>query len=250
MEAQRRHQAQKTPPSKSKTLYLLGVPLDGQPAFLSAPAKHILEISDIVVAESPTRAHALLKGVSLKHHHLFFLHRGFEKMRQSFFEAVQEKGQNSARDPITIVLFSDTGMPLLFDPGREILTWCQTQGFEIRTVPGPTSWGTACAASGWLPPFFVLGFLPRTNPERRHLLKESLNARGHLVLMDTPHRFHRLAEEVNEVLVSMPRTVFCALDLGSPQEILWWGPSSRLLEFTSTQAPKKPEFVLLIQSRP
>src|SRR5262249_48771746 len=39
----------------------------------------------------------------------------------------------------TVALVSDAGMPLLSDPGRELVTAAAAAGFAVEVVPGPSS---------------------------------------------------------------------------------------------------------------
>ena len=92
--------------------------------------------------------------------------------RKDEWEALKEALLKIKASHGKAVLFSDTGMPLLFDPGREVLAFCREHNFKIRSIAGPTSWGAACSLSGFLEPFHIEGFPPRDQTERIKKLKE------------------------------------------------------------------------------
>ena len=139
-------------------------------------------------------------------------------------------------------------MPILFDPGAKVLEECRKLDFQIRTVPGPTSWGTACALSGWEPPFEVYGFLPKEKIEREATLKSFANAASHTVLMEVPYRFESLLKEISMSLgTSTPG--FLAWEIGTDQEKFFWGSIGEITESARQLSLVKGEFVFILQSR-
>lgn len=71
----------------------------------------------------------------------------------------------------TIALVSDAGLPLISDPGYELVVRAREQGVTVVPIPGPNAGLTALMASG-LPSFTYtfLGFLPRKSRDKTALL--------------------------------------------------------------------------------
>ena len=68
---------------------------------------------------------------------------------------------------LDVALVSDAGLPLISDPGYELVVEARHQNISVVTVPGPNAGLTALMASG-LPSFTYtfLGFLPRKEKEK------------------------------------------------------------------------------------
>jgi|688.fasta_scaffold118187_3 16S rRNA (cytidine1402-2'-O)-methyltransferase len=226
----------------SGTFYILGLPLQEKSSTPPAVAA-ILEKSDLIVGESRKYTERILSRINLlKDAKVFYL----DNMPSQEKKLLEHALQLASKQGQVVSLFSDMGMPILFDPGKEILDIAKKLDFSFRCIPGPTSWGTACALSGWNPPFFVVGFLPVKTEERQLELQRLVNAPGHLVLMDTPYRFLPLLADCLKLLGSH-RNVFLAWEIGSSEEFYFWGTLKTLEEVASKRAMKKGEFILLIE---
>src|ERR1700736_2690025 len=101
----------------------------------------------------------------------------------------------------TVALVSDAGMPLLSDPGEELVNAAASAGFTVEAVPGPSAPAAALAVSGIsaVPHFFV-GFLPPRSGQRRRLLEELASRAETLVWFEAPHRLVPSLEDAASVL--------------------------------------------------
>jgi 16S rRNA (cytidine1402-2'-O)-methyltransferase len=86
----------------------------------------------------------------------------------------------------TVVLVSDSGTPLISDPGYALLHACLEQGLAVEVLPGPSAVITALVASA-LPAarWRFAGFLPRAARERERVLA---GAEETLVAFESPRR--------------------------------------------------------------
>jgi len=100
-----------------------------------------------------------------------------------------------------VALVSDAGMPLLSDPGEELVNAAASAGFTVEVVPGPSAPAAALAVSGIsaVPHFFV-GFLPPRSGQRRRLLEELASRAETLVWFEAPHRLVPSLEDAASVL--------------------------------------------------
>jgi len=221
---------------------VIGVPLQENQA-LSLENKQTLEQCDVIVGESRKSTHRLLSKIQLKKEAQLFL---MDNVSKSVLKDLEIALQQTKKQNGNACLFSDTGMPILFDPGREVLGIARRLGFSIRCEPGPTSWGTACALSGWTPPFLIAGFPPAKTGERQETLKSWTHLPYHLVLMDTPYRFQALIKDCHE-LFGTKRQVFLAWEIGCSGEIYFWGTFPELTRMTQQKNLVKGEFILIIE---
>ncbi len=101
----------------------------------------------------------------------------------------------------TVALVSDAGMPLLSDPGADLVAAAAAAGFPVRVIPGPSAASAALAVSG-LPavPHVFLGFLPARAGERRRFLEELAGRAETLVWFEAPHRLAESLADAARVL--------------------------------------------------
>jgi len=226
----------------SGTFFILGRPLQEN----LTPHQDFLSIiskSQLIIGESRRITERILNRLPLKEGvQLFFLDNQSPQdrklMEKTLFQLSQENGQ--------ACLFSDMGMPILFDPGQEVLEQAKKWGMTIRCLPGPTSWGTACALSGWAPPFHLVGFVSPKNELRSQELAQFQNMPAHLVFMETPYRFRAFLTDCSKVF-GQDRQAFLAWEIGTPQELYFWGCLSDIQKSAEKQGLLKGEFILLLQ---
>lgn len=224
------------------TITIVGMPLD-EAALPHLSGAHAMEEAQVIIAESPAVALPMLKRarINTSEKEIFFLDPPDRNppWKDCLLRMIHRGGK--------VVLFSDVGMPVLFDPGTEILEFCLKHEFEIRTVPGPTAWGTACALSGFGPPFYIVGFLPREQKNRAKVLYSLRSLRAHGVLMDTPYRFRALLDQLIKAL-GENRVAFLAWEIGKSNELYFWGSLREMEVTTEKRALQKGEFVLILKA--
>jgi len=226
-----------------KILTLLGMPLD-ENAFPSPAVCDHLKNADLVVGENRKVTLRYLKRARANQNQdsIFFLDPPRKDEQKQLDDALRKLSQTGGK----AALLADCGMPVLFDPGKNVLDQCRKLGFEIHSCPGPTSWATACSVSGWEPPFSVLGFLPRDNKERERALYHVKDSRSHTVLMDTPYRFGKLLGQLILVL-GQKRHAFLAWEISLPNERFLWGSLEGIQRQANSDGLIKGEFVIIIK---
>ncbi len=223
-------------------LTILGLPLsDEQP--ISEEAKRTISEADLVIGESRKRALGILaQAPEGRGKSLYLLDESSRPADREWQAEVTKVAALKGR----VVLFSDCGMPLLFDPGSAVLEACRKLGFEIRSSSGPTSWGSAAALSGWLPPFLILGFPPRQN--RPAFWKGLSQVDAHCVLMERPYSFLPFLKECTEVF-GKSRQAFLAWEIDSGKQRLIWGSLGEMMAKAGSFESKKGEYILVVKGR-
>ncbi|MFM8269251.1 MAG: SAM-dependent methyltransferase [Pseudomonadota bacterium] len=196
----------------------------------------------IIIGESRRTTERLLSKVLLRDNaKIFYLDNQPDREKKILFAELKSLCQSGG----SACLFSDMGMPILFDPGKEILDSVKRLPFQIRCLPGPTSWGTACALSGWNPPFLLIGFLSPKTEERIIELGNLTRSSAHIVLMDTPYRFQALLKDCLKVF-GPEQSGFLAWEIGMPEETYLWGSLKELERWAGEKNLKKGEFILIL----
>jgi 16S rRNA (cytidine1402-2'-O)-methyltransferase len=149
-------------------------------------------------------------------------------------------------DGQTIALVSDAGMPLLSDPGEQLVTAAATAGYPVRVVPGPSA-GTAALAVSGLPavPHLFLGFLPARGGERRRFL-ENIRLRAEtLIWFEAPHR---LADSLDDAAgVLGPRRACVARELTKLHEEAARGSLTELAREFRGRAAVRGEATVVVE---
>lgn len=228
--------------NKKPSLYIVGTPLSDH-GTLSLEAISCINYADLIIAESKKNTFRYLKQTDFKKNApLFFL----DNIRPNELEDLKNEMKKIAQDGGQTVLFSDTGMPLLFDPGTQVLSLAREFKYDIHSVPSATSWGSACALTGWAPPFLIYGFLPRDSRGRKEQLQMIKTSQYHTMLMETPYRFEALLSQISEIC-GKDRQLFLAWEISKPEEKLRWGSVQSIQREAEKTGLKKGEFILIIQ---
>jgi 16S rRNA (cytidine1402-2'-O)-methyltransferase len=136
-----------------------------------------LREADIVACEDTRRTRVLLDryGVAAN---LVSYHEHNETARSA--ELVSRM-----RDGAVVALVSDAGMPLVSDPGYQLVRACVAAGLAVEVLPGPSAALAALVASA-LPSvrWRFVGFLPRKRGE----LEAVFATPETLVAFESPHR--------------------------------------------------------------
>jgi 16S rRNA (cytidine1402-2'-O)-methyltransferase len=199
------------------TLYVVATPI-GNLEDITARALRVLGEVDLIAAEDTRRTGQLLSHFNITHQRLtsYFEHNKLNKLDEVL--AALENGD--------VALVSDGGTPNLSDPGYELVRAALAAGHEVVAIPGASALLAALVASG-LPTdaFLYLGFLPRTEAERRRLLASVAREHRTLVAYEAPHRLLEALSTIEAVLGDRPAAV--ARELTKRHEEIFRGPVSQ-----------------------
>ena len=219
----------------SGILFIVATPI-GNLQDISQRAVETLSRVDVVACEDTRHTQKLLNHLGIKKR-LVSYHEHNEESRSVELIQLLEDGKS-------VAVVSDAGTPTINDPGFRIIKTAIERGIEIVSIPGPTAFVTALAASG-LPTdaFFFGGFLPAKKGERQRRLRELANLPATLILYEAPHRLVASLEDCLTFLGD--RDAVVARELTKLHEEYSRGKLSALLSQFRSQTPKG-ELVLLI----
>lgn len=175
-------------------LWVVATPI-GTLSDLGQRARDVLAETDVILAEDTRRTRRLLTGVGLTTgRRLSSLHEHNEEQRVARVIADLESGLN-------VALLSDAGTPALSDPGFRLIREARRRGLRVCSVPGPSAFTAALAASGQPPlPATLVGFLPPRGAPRRRRIGDLAALPGSLVILLSPHRLRAELEDLAEGL--------------------------------------------------
>ncbi|MBF7025890.1 16S rRNA (cytidine(1402)-2'-O)-methyltransferase [Staphylococcus kloosii] len=220
------------------TLFLVGTPI-GNLADITYRAVETLKSVDMIACED-TRVTS-----KLCHHY------DIQPPLKSYHDHNKEQQTSVLIEQLTngsdIALVSDAGLPLISDPGYELVVAAREAGIRVETIPGPNAGLTALMASG-LPSFTYtfLGFLPRKEKEKLQVLENRMYQDSTLIIYESPHRvkdtLKAIAKIDEERQVTLGRELTKKFEQIETQSVL-----QLLTAVNESQIPLKGEFVILIE---
>jgi 16S rRNA (cytidine1402-2'-O)-methyltransferase len=217
-------------------LYLVATPI-GNLEDVTLRALRILREVDLIACEDTRTTAKLLRryriGTPRVSHHKFNEKRRTPRLLQTL-----QEGKN-------IALVSDSGTPLISDPGYELVSTCRKEGIQVIPLPGPSAAVAALVGSG-LPAdsFFFAGFLPARSSARKRRLEELAGIPTTLVLYETPHRLLASLEDMVAVLGT--RQAAIARELTKVHEEFLHGTLAELLDIFRGRLKIRGEITVVI----
>ena len=141
-----------------------------------------------------------------------------------------------------LAILSDRGTPLISDPGYKLVREVIGKGYEVVSIPGPSSVNASLVISG-LPTdkFCFLGFLPRTESQRVKIIQKYGELDSTLIFFESPYRILKLLEEVKKTLGN--REVCVVKELTKLHEEIY---RFNLSDLDKTKIDLRGEFVVLV----
>ena len=141
-------------------------------------AQRALADADLVACEDTRRAGRLYERLEIQRPRFVSYHDQNESERSRQLVQQIERGAR-------VVLISDSGTPVISDPGYRLIRACVDRNLEVEVLPGPSAVTTALVASA-LPAdrWRFEGFLPRRAGELERVLASSET----IVAFESPRR--------------------------------------------------------------
>jgi len=224
----------------SGTLYVVATPI-GNLEDITLRALRVLREDVTLIACEDTRQTAKL----LEHYEirkpLISYHEHNEASRTTEI-------LNRLLDGESVALVSDSGTPLVSDPGYRIVNAAAEKGLKVTPIPGPSAAITALVGSG-LPTndFRFVGFLPPKIGARRRLLQALASEITALVIYESPHRILDTLRDIHEILGA--RRMALGRELTKIHEEFLRGTVLEILDQLQQRSAMKGEFTLVIGGR-
>ncbi|AEX84809.1 ribosomal RNA small subunit methyltransferase I [Marinitoga sp. 1135] len=200
-------------------LYIIGTPI-GNLKDISLRAVETLKESDVIFVEDKRVTVKLLNSLEIGKKELFtFSEYNANKVLKKALDIVKQKNICS--------LVSDAGMPVISDPGYQLINKCWEEGIEIDIIPGPNAPSAAIALSGFPgSKYMFYGFLPRGKNKRR-VLRNIKDIDILFVFFESPQRLVNTLKEILEIIGD--RDIFIAREMTKIHQELFRGKVSEAL---------------------
>lgn len=146
-----------------------------------------------------------------------------------------------------IAYVTDSGTPLVSDPGFTLVRAAIGAGIPVEVVPGPSALLAALAGSGLPCEKFVFeGFLPPKEGSRRNALSALAAEPRTMVFYESPHRIEKTLADMQDVLGDRPACV--ARELTKKFEEFLRGPLSEVRAAVAARS-KLGEIVVVVEGK-
>ena len=222
--------------SSGGKLYLVPTPI-GNLDDMTYRAIKVLKEVDFILAEDTRHSIHLLNHFEIQtpmhshhaHSHQSEIERWLEQLAQGR----------------SIALISDAGMPLINDPGHELVQAAIDRDYAVIALPGATAALTALVASGMMHEHFTYyGFVPRKASEREILWQQIAQRQETALLYESPYRIKSVVRSIVQTLGDSVAIVI-ARELTKRYETYLRGAAGEILAYLEA-TPIKGEIVLLI----
>src|SRR4030095_13066523 len=178
------------------TLYIVATPI-GNLEDITLRALQVLRAVDLIACEAPRYSARLLAHYGIiKPRESYHDHN--ERERTPFLLQMLHSGRN-------IGLISDSGSPLISDPGYVLVSACRKEGIPVVPIPGPSAVIAALAGSGLpMSRFYFVGFLPPRSKARKAELEQLRDIPATLIFYEAPHRLLATLADISAILGSRP----------------------------------------------
>ena len=195
-------------------LFLVATPI-GNLKDITLRALEVLKSADVIASEDTRRTGQLLKHYGIERRGgvtppllSFHDHSGPGRLQE--LVSLLKEGKH-------VALVTDSGTPLISDPGFPLVREAVREGIRIEALPGPTALVTALVASG-LPTerFAFWGFLPARSGAPRKELEKAAGLEHTLVFFESPYRLLKTMELMEPIFPD--RRVVVARELTKKHE--------------------------------
>lgn len=225
--------------SESGELSLVPTPI-GNLGDVTRRSGETLAAADIIACEDTRRTGSLLKELGIVYRKLTSFHEHNEINKAKSICDEIESGR-------TVALVTDAGTPSISDPGYRLVAEAIERGIKIVSLPGPTAFVPALAASG-LPvdKFAFIGFPPQKKG-RRKFLTEAAEIPLTTILYESPHKIERLVGELFEICGG-ERRICVAREISKVYEEYIRGTLAEVMKIV-TERKIKGEIVVVLEGK-
>ncbi|MGB9614251.1 MAG: 16S rRNA (cytidine(1402)-2'-O)-methyltransferase, partial [Fervidobacterium sp.] len=157
-------------------------------------------------------------------------HYGIQKPLESFNEHNSYKKLSKVIEHLKrgkkIAQVSDAGMPVISDPGYNLVEACHKNAIPVEVVPGPSALTSALALSGFQGThFYFIGFMPK-DKNRRRLLRKIAQVKEYelidtIVFFESPERLRKTLDDIRSIIGNCQ--IFIARELTKVHEEYFYG---------------------------
>lgn len=172
------------------TLYIVGTPI-GNLGDITLRAIETLKNVDMILAEDTRQTLKLLNHLNIEKHMISYHRHNEDEKIEKVVEYL-----NMKKD---LALVSDAGMPVISDPGQNLVKYLVQNGYNVEVIPGVTALATAIVGSGIDSTRFTFeGFLSINKKQRKARLSELKKEARTMIFYEAPHKILATLKDMKE----------------------------------------------------
>ncbi len=219
-------------------LYIVSTPI-GNLKDITLRALDVLMEVDCILSEDTRETDKILKKYNISKTQISYRDQNHERVISQIRQMLEEGKK--------LALVSDSGTPLISDPGFKLVRDLTANGFAVESIPGPSAITAALSVSG-LPTdkFLYIGFPPKTDAQREKFFAKHADVDATIIFYESPFRLVKSIEAARNVLGN--RKACVCNDLTKLHEEVIRGELPQVLNhFTNKNV--KGEFVVLVAKK-
>jgi len=223
------------------TLYICATPI-GNLGDASFRLLDTFRTVDIIISEDTRTTKKMLLKYDIRDVKIESYHDNTTEKKSEEIIQKLEKGLN-------VAIVSESGMPLISDPGFKLIRSCIEREINLTVIPGPNAALTALVLSGIpVENFLFIGFLPKTAVKIKKKLEDLKNLPYTIIFYESPNRIIELLKIIKEVFGD--RDICLARELTKIYEECIRGRTGEVMEILEKRISKglkvKGEIVLVV----
>ena len=215
-------------------IYIVGTPI-GNMDDITLRALQTLNLVDVIACEDTRVTRKLLMHHNINGKKLIAYHDRNEKASSNGIVQMIQSGQ-------TVAVVSDAGMPVIADPGFEVIREAIKNNIDVEVIPGVSATTTTIALANMDTHFKFLGFLKPKTGQRQNQLK--VLEPGTYITYVSPHKLMSTLEDV-KVVLGDDTNVFLGRELTKKFETHYRGTVVEVIE--SVKDEIKGEFTMAFE---
>ena len=171
-------------------LYLVATPI-GNLDDITIRALNVLKNSEIIFCENTNNSKKLFKKYSIKAKYHKYTDHDFDRKKDEILQKLKNKK--------IVSLISDSGSPLISDPGNQLINFLYQNKIKVFSIPGPSALICGIQLSGFLNRkfFSFLGFLPKKISQKISVLETHFN--NNLIIYTTKQQLENDIKAITTV---------------------------------------------------
>lgn len=180
-------------------IYFIATPI-GNLDDITIRALKILKSSKYIVCEDTRRISTILNKYHITNKQkIIFNDFNKDEILNKIIEIAEKED---------ISFVSDAGMPIISDPGYEIVQKSLEKKIKFTIIPGSSASLTALCLSGLKPDkFLFLGFLPKKKKNKKELLQTYLNTIATFIIFENQNRVNETLQIIFDVFGNVDTSI-------------------------------------------
>jgi len=174
------------------TLYIIATPI-GNLADITLRALEVLKNVSVILSEDTRETDKMLKRYEMNKKQISYRDQNHESIFPYILNEL-EKGND-------IAIVTDSGTPLISDPGFKLVRELIGKNMNVVSIPGPSAVTASLVVSG-LPTdkFSFLGFLPKSEGQIARILNDYGKLDSTLIIYESPFGVKKLLNIIKNTL--------------------------------------------------